>query len=1208
MPTRMIVVLLTLGIVTLAQDASDPDSPPAVADKVLAAIESSDAKALATLGARDRVDPWLVANELCIRGSHDAAAEFANATGLEPLAKYVESRRGKKGHEGLASVAKALRAEQWEEALEATERVKAPLDTIAGVRLALARGSALGALGHHAESSEAYAIAAKAARELGWDSNAIEAYDQAGGQALKANDSRGAHAHWEVGLALARERERKRDIADLALNLGQLKAKLRDYDGATSRYEEAIGSYRALGLEEGVAAATLELGQARRRAGDYGAAVAHLQQALALYRELDNAKVVANVLFRLGLVHTSLRKHADALRYFEQALAAFRARKNDIFVGVTLVQIGSAHLTLGNSAEAGTRFREALPVLRATRQDVPLCVALYFLAVTEKQIGNWQSALAAYEDTVVVARRLGRKSQVAIALRCVGDMNGKLGDWGKARTRYRDALKCWRELGRPEEIADALFNVGAAEANLGNTTEGLVAFEEALGSFRKLGDKQGTARTLHHMSELGHKLGRHADVLAYGEEALRLYQALGDQAAIAESLNLLGRFQLGLLNIDRALVHFLAALRIRRQLKDKLGIVESLGGVSTAQKGLGRMPEARAASDEAVKISRELGQAPLAWALSYAASLEKGTAALALREQSLRLSREVGHQNTIAENLVAIAFLQHNLGEDAKAVAACQEVLELTARTPNHPWRQGIFGLLAHTRLKQDRPEEATRLVREGIEIALRFSARLADTEGARVKDARGFLFDVGVHAALASHDVDELAWVLEQGRASSLRQALGSSKALEAAVLPARLRRELAEARHAERRELDRYRKALGAGELEAVAKANTALDEARERVAQIGTRIQHDAKVAASLTLAAPDDLSSIRRHLAEDEALVLYGLTEDEAVAVVVRRSDSRMVRLGGSAEVVKAAGALLAADGHARTGSSRGLVTKSALAPDAAAALRERIVAPLRLTADVKRVLVSPTGLLGYVPFALLLPAREVAFVPSGTVLGLLLEDRPKRGKGVLAIGDPDYGATAEASANLHRNAAIHALAPLPGTRKEVEAVGTVRLMGKHAVESGLQAAIERQERWRAVHFACHGLVDPDRPLLSSLALGADDKDDGFLTAMEVLRTRIPADLVVLSACETGRGTIYMTEGIVGLARAFMFAGAPRIIVSLWKVNDDATAALMIRFYELWRPGKISTAAALKQAQAFVASHDKWKQPYFWAAWQLWGLAD
>ena len=139
------------------------------------------------------------------------------------------------------------------------------------------------------------------------------------------------------------------------------------------------------------------------------------------------------------------------------------------------------------------------------------------------------------------------------------------------------------------------------------------------------------------------------------------------------------------------------------------------------------------------------------------------------------------------------------------------------------------------------------------------------------------------------------------------------------------------------------------------------------------------------------------------------------------------------------------------------------------------------------------------------------------------------------------------------------------------------------------------------------FADGKLVDPERPMFSSLALTPSGDDDGFLTALEVFRMKCPADLVVLSACETGKGKIYKAEGIVGLTRAFMFAGAPRVLASLWKVDDAATAALMSKFYEGWKTGE-PAAKALRDAQAFVRAQEKWKHPAYWAAWVLWGLPE
>lgn len=143
-------------------------------------------------------------------------------------------------------------------------------------------------------------------------------------------------------------------------------------------------------------------------------------------------------------------------------------------------------------------------------------------------------------------------------------------------------------------------------------------------------------------------------------------------------------------------------------------------------------------------------------------------------------------------------------------------------------------------------------------------------------------------------------------------------------------------------------------------------------------------------------------------------------------------------------------------------------------------------------------------------------------------------------------------------------------PQPATRTEAQAVGTDVLLGVNASETGLLEGLEKRSRWRAVHLACHGLVDVEQPTRSALALTPAGEEDGFLTSRDLLRANVAADLVALSACETGTGKVYRAEGILGLTRAFMYAGASRVLCSLWKVDDQATRALMVEFYRLWNP--------------------------------------
>jgi CHAT domain-containing protein len=147
------------------------------------------------------------------------------------------------------------------------------------------------------------------------------------------------------------------------------------------------------------------------------------------------------------------------------------------------------------------------------------------------------------------------------------------------------------------------------------------------------------------------------------------------------------------------------------------------------------------------------------------------------------------------------------------------------------------------------------------------------------------------------------------------------------------------------------------------------------------------------------------------------------------------------------------------------------------------------------------------------------------------------------------------------------------------------------------------------QYRIVHFATHGLVNNTHPELSGLVLSMVDENgkqrNGFLGLQEIYNLNLPADLVVLSACETGLGREIQGEGLVGLVRAFMYAGAPRVVASLWKVPDRATAELMKRFYKGMLTDRMRPAEALRQAQWSLSKEKRWSAPYYWAGFTLQG---
>jgi CHAT domain-containing protein len=187
--------------------------------------------------------------------------------------------------------------------------------------------------------------------------------------------------------------------------------------------------------------------------------------------------------------------------------------------------------------------------------------------------------------------------------------------------------------------------------------------------------------------------------------------------------------------------------------------------------------------------------------------------------------------------------------------------------------------------------------------------------------------------------------------------------------------------------------------------------------------------------------------------------------------------------------------------------------------------------------------------------------------------------------------------------------------LLGTRREAAAILAFvpereRMQALDFEASRTNALRPELGEYRIVHFATHGMLNNTHPELSGLVLSLVNKEgrqqDGFLRLHDIYNLKLPAELVVLSACQTGLGKEIKGEGLIGLARGFMYAGAPRIVASLWKVDDRATSELMKRFYQgLLGSERLSSAGALRQAQLSIWKQKQWREPYYWAAFVLQG---
>ena len=1169
--------------VPVAKPAAPP-TPEQAADAVLAAAKAKDDAALKALAAKDAPDAWLVADELIRRGEFDAADAFAKAApraDVETLPAYVASRRGKPDdavrRARLAAANVALSAVKPDEALTALGAPEAgPIDDVVGVRLAMGRGISLGALGKFDAAEAVFVTAGDAAERLGWLARSDRALGEAGLSAFRRSAVAVARDLCRRRLALAERRGDAKGRAVLLGFIGNFEYQFGDYAAALEAFERGLKIEEDLGDKVGAALTRGNIASVYDVLGQYERALATQAGVLSALEALGDRAGVAHALGNIGNIHVHLAEFPKALEFFTRALAAEEALGDRAGAARILGNLGIVSDALGDFERALAMHERAFATFESMGDRSGAATALSNIGNVQFRLGAYERALDSFQRALAEKEALQEKVGAALTLGNIGNVHESLGNYAKALAADERALAVLTAAGDRAGAANVLSNIGNVQFRLGEFAKSLSTFERAFASRDALKDAAGAARTLGNIGNVYESIGDYKRALATQEHVLALLEAIGDRAGAANTLSNLGNVHFRLGDPAGALTVFERAMAAKRALKDDAGAALTLGNIAAIHDSQG----------DATKALEENGRA--------LAALEA-----------------MGNRAGAALTLINIGLVHLRLGQAAGALRAFERAAQVAEKLGASALLVSALCGLANARLGSGDAGRAIPEAHRAVSLLKTLVGGLGDEQGATARGQFTALFSIGLSAAARSEDVSEAAFFLESGRAGSLLESLDARDALRHAAIPEELRIAEAMARAVETQALAAYAKALDVGDLPEIRARDAQLKAARATVQEVVERIQREAKKESHLWYPVATPIDDIQGLLVAGDAMVLYGLAEkgEPAHALVLTRADARIVRLGRSSDVVAACEALHASDPIADPAA-------------ALARLRDLVVRPLGLPKETKRLLVSPEGPLSYVPFAALLPDLVVAYESSGSTYGVLREEKEKHGEQVLALGDPDYTATSDPTAlalyapvAVARDAATRGgrLVSLPATREEATAVADVKLFGKDASESGLRAALgKRSARWHAVHFACHGLVDPDHPTLSSLALTPEGKDDGFLTALEVLKMEIPSDLVVLSACETGKGKIVGGEGIVGLTRAFMYAGSPRVICSLWKVDDDATRALMVKFYELWNPkdGKpgLPTAEALRKAQEFVKSQEQWKHPYFWAAWVLWGLPE
>jgi len=979
-----------------------------------------------------------------------------------------------------------------------------------------------------------------------------------------------------------------------------------------------------------VAAILSKLGVMSRDRGDLAHAEDYHQRALEIRQRLaPDSLAVANSFNNLGTVAEDYGHLDKEDEYLRQALTiGERLAPGGLCVAQTLNQIGDSYWVRGNILKADEYFRQAFAIReKLAPGSAEFAISLNNRGIIAEVNSDFAEADRFYQQALAIRERIWPESlDVAKTLHNLASVADNRGDVALATWRFRRALVIWEKVAPQNAIIPAvLVNLGTITRQRNDLVKAEEYYRRGLESAKRISpNSQFVPLGLLNLGELAKERGELDKAEKYLHQALAHYHRLSPHTHHYTEAGVL--IDLGMIREKRRDLRG-AENYFRQALEIGLTVSSNLG-VATIMQRLG-------------DIARERGD--------IIQAEEQYRKALAMREKVVPNGAD--HSESLAA-LAGIMRIQRKPDDAAKLYQQALNALESqTARMgDSEQIRAGFRSKYANyyrdyidLLIEQQKPSMA-------FDVLERLRARtLLETLATAHVDIRN-----GVDTALVEKErtLAELLSAKSSGRIELLSHP---HSAEQLAVLD----KEIENALEQDQDVNEQIRANSPAYAALTQPKALTAGQVQQELLDSDTVLLEYSLGKDRSYVFAVtPDSLNAReipKRETIERSARHLYRLLrtwqpvgggKSSAQPAQLREAEVRRVSaalsrivLGPVASQLQGKRVLIVSDGALQY-IPFAMLPAPEPAP-AGNAHSRRLMLPLIAEHEVINLpSASVLGALRQQMSARTAPAEAVAVLADPVfdkddervrAVAAVRKSASARSIGLDsgsdAASDPrsstqDPQDTEEVNEHLTRSLTdIHGaakrgayLARLPYTRREAKAILAVTPAGEamQALDfdaSRATAFDPKLSQYRIVHIATHGLLDSEHPELSGLVLSLVDKQgnkqDGFLGLQDIYNLNLPADLVVLSACETGLGKEINGEGLVGLTRGFMYAGAGRVMASLWKVDDVATAELMRRFYQGVEQQGMRPAAALQKAQVEMWKQPRWRDPYYWAAFQLQG---
>ena len=964
--------------------------------------------------------------------------------------------------------------------------------------------------------------------------------------------------------------------------------------GGTSRrvfssYEEAI-QYLKLSVEnakemgnraeEGRAHG--DLGTVYRRTGDKKAAIYHYELYLNISKEVRDRDGEARACSNLGNVYQSCGDYNTAITYHNLDLNIAKEVGDRAGEGGAYGNLGNAYFGLGNFHKAVEYYEERLTIAKEVGDRAGEGRAYGNLGTAYNNLSRFREAIDHHECHLKIAKELGDKATIGGSYCNMGNAYYSLGDFKNATHYIEQYLEIAKELGDRAGEGRAYGNLGNIYTSHGDFNKAIQYHEERLKIAKEMGDRAGEGRAYCNLGNAYHKLSYLKKAVEYHELDLKIAIDLGDQAAKGFAYRSLSNVHYSLGDFKKAMDYSERSLEISEEVGDRAGEARAYGCLGNAYYSLGDYNKAIACHKLRLEIAKETGD-KVGEGLAYASigsaysSINDFKAALDNFEHHLKIAKETEDKAGEGGAYGNLGNAYYELGDYEKATDYQDRYLKIAKDLGDRDGEgRANYGLGRSFESLNHLPD-AVECYQSSIKAYNDVRARLQSKDEWKInlRDAHQTVYTALWRVLLKQGKVKEALVAAEQGRAQALKDLLETKYGCD-----------LGPSKSFDQQEtLSNMLCTISSQIVFLAVLENTIFFW----VCGKGQDVHFTKK---DIIV----DPSSLGSEVDSCEKLIKNAYKEIGALIRGVKCEDRSLDMLRDQE---------LEIEDFDQTGDEALQFSSNSLQT-----LYNVVIGPIVDLIQGQELIIVPDGPLSLAPFAAFLDPESnylhdsfrLRVIPSLTSLKMII-DCPAgfhEDSGALLVGDPYVQEVVNQKGEI-------VFTQLPYAKEEVEMIGrilkTAPLIGKEATK---EEVLRRLSSVAVVHIAAHGSVETGEIALAPNPTRTSRRPkmkDFLLTITDVLNAQLRAKIVVLSCCHSGRGKI-KAEGVVGIARAFLGAGARSVLVSLWAIDDKATQEFMKNFYQTLVSG-MRASEALNQTMKCMRDSDQFNQEKYWAPFVLIG---